>query len=324
MDDKDLEKYVKQICDDDGNRVSSENNHSEVNEISKLLKTTDLYFQLNKYPTDSAWKKIEQDIAPKLEKKKGKIINNRFFRFAAASVIIALLFSSGYFVFNWSITDNKSVELATSQNIIERFELPDGSFVSLNANSKLYFPSKFENDLREVTIEGEAFFEIKPDKDSPFMINAGKAQIKVLGTSFSVNAYPDNSQVEVVVETGTVELRNKMKDMKLIENLILNSGEKGSLILLNNTLEKTTNQDPNFLSWKTRILVFKSSKLKTVFENLRKAYHVEIKVNDPLIEELLLTAQFNDYSLEFIFDIIENTFNIDIQENSGNYLVNRK
>lgn len=227
-------------------------------------------------------------------------------------------------MFNWSITDNKSVELATSQNIIERFELPDGSFVSLNANSKLYFPSKFENDLREVTIEGEAFFEIKPDKDSPFMINAGKAQIKVLGTSFSVNAYPDNSQVEVVVETGTVELRNKMKDMKLIENLILNSGEKGSLILLNNTLEKTTNQDPNFLSWKTRILVFKSSKLKTVFENLRKAYHVEIKVNDPLIEELLLTAQFNDYSLEFIFDIIENTFNIDIQENSGNYLVNRK
>lgn len=324
MDDRNIEKYTKEICDSENENRWIVPNNTDFAEINNLVNKADLYFRLNTYSANEAWQKIKDRIEPKKNKRIIKLLNNRTIRFAAASVLLVLLVSTGYFVFNWSIGDNKTIILSASDNVIENFELPDGTLVSLNSNSKLFYPSKFEENMREVAIEGEAFFDVKHDKESPFVINAGKAQVKVLGTSFNVNAYPSNKMVEVIVETGKVELRNKMTQMEQLENIVLSAGDKGTLVLLNNSLEKTSNSDPNFMAWKSRNLVFKSNNLKYVFDKIEKTYHVDIKVNDPIIEDLLLTAQFNNYSLDFIFKIIENTFSIEINESEGSYIVGKK
>ena len=86
---------------------------------------------------------------------------------------------------------------------------PDGSIVTLNRNSKLIFPKHFTKNVREVTITGEAFFDVKPNTSKPFIINAGNVQVKVLGTSFNVCAYPGTETVEVVVESGKVQVTRK-------------------------------------------------------------------------------------------------------------------
>jgi ferric-dicitrate binding protein FerR (iron transport regulator) len=93
------------------------------------------------------------------------------------------------------------------------------------------------------------------------------------------------------------------------------------LVFQGNSLFKATNQNPNFLAWKTRNLVFKATSLAEVIENLEKVYKVNIRLADPKLNKLLLTAQFNDYPLEFILKVIETTFELRANEVNGQYIL---
>ncbi len=94
------------------------------------------------------------------------------------------------------------VETTDSTNV---FYLPDSTKIWLNKNSSLLYPEKFVGELRDVNLNGEAFFEVVSDTANPFIVYAGNMQIKVLGTSFNVKAYEDEDEVEVIVVEGKVE-----------------------------------------------------------------------------------------------------------------------
>jgi ferric-dicitrate binding protein FerR (iron transport regulator) len=143
----------------------------------------------------------------------------------------------------------------------------------------------------------------------------------VVGTSFNVSAYPDMKLVEVIVETGKVQVLNKMTETIQSDELILTPGDKGTLVYSSKSLLKTTNHDPNFISWKTRNLNFKATSLSEVIGNLENVYKVAIRLDDPKLNGLLLTAQFNNYSLDFILKVIETTFQIEVQKVDGQYIL---
>jgi transmembrane sensor len=302
---------------------SSEN---EKRQFQNLVHKVDLYFTLKKYRLDEAWSRVEQNIhqTPRSILFYRKIWVNPVYRLVAAVIVIAFVVAGGYFLLNNSTGGSQVLELTSSQKIINTFALPDGSLVSLNSKTKVLYPETFTGNTREVSIEGEAFFEVKPDKNKPFIIHAGKAQIKVLGTSFSVNAYPENRQVEVIVQTGKVQVVNKSSETANANELILVPGDKGTLVYANNSLLKAKNQDPNFISWKTRALIFKATPLREVINDLGKVYKVNIRLADPKLNDLLLTAQFNNYPLEFILKVIENTFQLDVEEVDGQYLLKER
>lgn len=283
----------------------------------------DLYFELKKYPADQAWNKVESrihDQAPTSTVFR-KLIANPIFRIAAALIFAALLLVSGYEVIYRPAATHELLEISATDQILKTFTLPDGTLVSLNTDTKLQFPKRFGRKTREVTITGEAFFEVKPNKNKPFIIHAGKAQIKVLGTSFNVSAYPETKLVEVIVETGKVQVVNKTTETELTNELILAPGDKGTLVYSSNSLLKTTNQDPNFLAWKTHNLIFKATSLAEVIGNLEKVYKINIRLADSRLNGLLLTAQFNDYPLDFILKVIETTFQIEAQKVNGQYIL---
>lgn len=295
-------------------------------ESEQLLKTTkqvDLYFELKKYPTDAAWDKVNLRMHPNQNEsstKVRKLLLNPVFRYAAAILAAAVLLVSGYTFYSNKFAHEHLLQVSANNDVVNTFALPDGTLVSLNSNTQINYPEKFTGNTREVTIEGEAFFEVKPDKTKPFIIHAGKAQIKVLGTSFSVSAYPATKQVEVIVQTGRVQVSDKTTETATNE-LILVPGDKGTLVYGNNSLQKTTNQDPNFIAWKTRNLTFKATSLNEVILNLEKVYKVKISLADARLNELLLTAQFNNYPLDFILKVIENTFPIEVQQANGEFIL---
>jgi ferric-dicitrate binding protein FerR (iron transport regulator) len=296
----------------------------ECKKLKQLVHSVDTYFEQKKYPVDQAWNKVEDRIhQPKSSGKSNfrHLLLNPVFRMAAAVIFAALLLVSGYQVLVKPSAKVDLLEISSTDQIVNTFALPDGTVVSLNTNTKISYPKKFGRQQREVSIEGEAFFEVKPNKNKPFIIHAGKAQIKVLGTSFNVSAYPETKQVEVIVETGKVQVSNKTTDSAKTNELILTPGDKGTLVYSSNSLLKTTNQDPNFLAWKTRNLIFKATSLDEVIEKLEKIYKVDIRLADPRLNQLLLTAQFNDYSLDFILKVIETTFQIEAQKLNGQYIL---
>jgi len=333
IEDKNWELLAKSIYDENPEIAAEENksvaneifsSESESEQLLKIAKQVDLYFDLKKYPVEQAWEKVESRIHNQISSVKTKIIkfiSNPLYRVAAAILIAAVLLVSGYEVLYNPSASVAMLEVKATDQVLNTFTLPDGTLVSLNSNTKVFYPKRFGRKTREVSIEGEAFFEVKPNKNKPFIIHAGKAQIRVLGTSFSVSAYPETKQVEVIVQTGKVQVMNKTTETLQTDELILTPGDKGTLVYASNTLHKTTNQDPNFLAWKTRNLIFKATSLREVIGNLENVYKVNIRLEDPKLNELLLTAQFNNYPLDFILKVIETTFQIEVQEVNGQYLL---
>lgn len=329
--DKDWELLAKSLYDENPEQAPEEKSDSpdpvlsasEKSQIEQLTQKVDLYFELKKYPAEHAWTKVRNRIHASVSKSIGikKLFANPLYRLAAAVVIGAVLLFSGYEAFLHKPASSIILEVSATAQSLNNVTLPDGTQVSLNSNTHLKYPKKFARNIREVTIEGEAFFEVKPNKNKPFIIHAGNAQIKVLGTSFNVNAYPETNKVEVIVETGKVQVTNKTAETIQTNELILAPGDKGTLDCSSNAMQKTTNRDPNFLAWKTHNLYFKATSLSEVIDNLEKVYKVNIRLADTKLNDLRLTARFNDYSLDFILKVIETTFNIEVQNENGQYIL---
>ncbi len=129
-----------------------------------------------------------------------------FYTRAAAIILIPLLSGAGFLLFREiagtdSLPSTASIHAPAGSRV--SFTLPDGSGGMLNSGSTLTYPIPFIKE-RSVTLEGEAWFNVARDEKHPFTVDAGSLDLTVLGTSFNVNAYPDEDYVEVVLESGKV------------------------------------------------------------------------------------------------------------------------
>ena len=130
--------------------------------------------------------------------------------------------------------------------------------------------------------------------------------------------------MEVIVKTGKVQVLYNAAVAKQFNELILNPGDKGTLVYSSNALLKTTNENPNFIAWKTHDLIFRATSLGEVISNLENVYKVNIRLEDPKLNGLLLTAHFNNYSLDFILEVIETTFQMETEKIDGQYILKTK
>lgn len=305
----------------------SEENRDELEQSRKMLEKIDAFYQSKSFNSTAAWNQVHSKITkPQISiiqhKKVRKEAILQFYKYAAIIVIAILLGSVSYYIgFRNQTTEIYSEIISNENQVVNEYVLPDGSMVALNSNSKLTFPKQFKPDVREVTIEGEAFFDVKPNPEKPFIINAGNAQVKVLGTSFNVCAYPETETVEVVVATGKVQVTNlNPKEISSINNeVFLIQGEKGTLFNNQSILEKTENKNPNYLSWKTHDLIFDEVPLNEVIKCLKKVYHVDIQVDEPEINDLLLKAHFDKKPIDFVLNVVRLTFNLELLEENEQF-----
>lgn len=301
-------------------------NREELEQSRKMLDTIDAFYKAKSFDSGVAWNNVKAKMnlsQMKVIQRKniGKEVVTRFYKYAAIIVFAVLLGSAGYyFGFRNKVTEVYSEIISTQNQVINEYILPDGSVVALNSNSKLVFPKHFKGDTREVTIYGEAFFDVKPNHEKPFIINAGNAQVKVVGTSFNVCAYPETEMVEVVVTTGKVQLISKNTEALSGEKLVyLIPGEKGTLFNKSSMPEKSENSNPNYLAWKTRDFIFNDIPLDEVFTCLEKTYHVKIQVTDPVLNDLKLNAQFDKKPIDFILNVVGLTFNLELSVEDEQY-----
>ncbi len=269
----------------------------------------------------NAWEKVSKrvDTFEQISKPaKIHTLNKRILKYtyrAAAVLIVA------FGIFKVVIEPKLPVEqLAyTTTTHIYKGTLPDGSKIALNLNSKISYPEKFKNKTREVQLEGEAYFEVAHNPKKPFIISAGEAKIRVLGTSFNVKANTD-SDVEVSVTTGRVQLFKIDSVSGDTASVFLTAGQKGVLPKSASKPEKLDKPiEPDEMFWMDRTLVFKQVKLSKVIEMLQKYYHVNITVENPMALECKYTATFNDADIDEILDMLANTFNFELKVDAQNY-----
>jgi ferric-dicitrate binding protein FerR (iron transport regulator) len=273
--------------------------------------------------TDRAWASLQKRIAT--EKPAGKaspaplLSRNSFMRIAAAIAVLAVVGTLAYFL-NRTYNSPGLVKYATGQGQKNLdIVLPDGSRIYLNSNSELSFAGDFGKDERHVTLSGEAYFEIEPDASLPFTIAAGEAEIRVVGTTFNVITSNSNSEVEVFVTSGRVQLSGSSGS----DPIILDVGSLGKIG--RSEALKTVNENPNYLSWKTGHLEYNGQRLEIVFADLKRAYDMNIVAGDPSLLDLTwTTAPIDNQPEETIINLICISFNLAYSKEGNVYHLVRK
>jgi ferric-dicitrate binding protein FerR (iron transport regulator) len=227
---------------------------------------------------------------------------------AVAAAVTVLFVSSFLLYFYFSKPSNI---LVTAHTDTIELVLPDGSAVSLHAGSEITYPEKFTSGNRKISLKGEAYFNVAHDKTKPFIVASGDARVEVLGTQFNVNTNSSENTMEVVLTSGKVSVYYKAKPETKI---LLKPGEKAELLTNQRRITKTTNTDPNYMAWKTRILVFDNENLGKVLATLEHVYQTPVLLADNRITDCKVTAKFNDQSLESVLEVLKLTLDLQVKK----------
>ncbi|MDX9881336.1 MAG: DUF4974 domain-containing protein [Prolixibacteraceae bacterium] len=288
---------------------SEKGNH----ELEQLL---DIYWQQyneeNNGFVDSP--KILNEIKKRIQRSKNnygirkKII--RYVPYAAAVLVIGIiLVGIQYYTINPRVKNDADIyyQYQSSAGIPKDVVLPDGSKITLFPGSSLNVPGNYEKaTIRNVKLEGEAFFEIARNEKQPFVLDMGGVGLEVLGTTFNVSNYPDAASIEVVLQSGKVNLFHgnwvSHNEKVLLEpNQLARHvrGEDGF------TIEKANAEQ--YISWIDGVLTFRDNPMEDVFRKLEHWYGVSIEVLDPSINKFIYTATIKHENLEQILKLIEYT-----------------
>lgn len=267
--------------------------------------------------TDKAWQKLSQRIEKQeINESKTKKIKFTTTLLRVAAVIIPLMIIS--YLYFTPKQELKTIAFL-SKDKIENYNLPDGSKIELNKNSQIAYLQDFNQAKREIKFQGEAFFKIQPNKKKQFVIKTADVNIKVVGTSFNVNS--TENQVIVIVKTGKV-LFFRIDSITNDTNLIaLEAGTKGIYDKQSKKLEKIEVANENEIFWTSKKLTFDKTSLPEVLKTLETCYKAKIELKNQKLENLHLSASFNNQNIDSVLSIIKTSLNLKISKQKDTYLI---
>ena len=185
-----------------------------------------------------------------------------------------------------------------------KINMPDGTLVWLNSGSSITFPVSFsEEKNRNISLSGEAYFNVKKDHKRPFILSLGDVTLRVSGTSFNVANYKDDEQIEVMLESGKVDLYAG-SDSKSNDRTRLVPGQLATIEKGTNRLTVNQVNAEQYVSWKEGYLVFDEERMSEVIRKLKRWYNVEIEVLDHEINDYSFTATIKEETLEQFLNLL--------------------
>ncbi|MBP7856171.1 MAG: FecR family protein [Chitinophagaceae bacterium] len=282
-----------------------------------------------------------QNLEPELEKPTG------FSKRKLAFIGIAAGIFTIFFI-NYSLRLDKSVtkqtnnafvnEVVTKRGSKSSIKLPDGTIVRLNTDSRLTYLNFTAGKNREVTLIGEAYFDVAHDSSRPFIIHTGKINIKVLGTSFNVRNYPQDKELETSLIKGKIEvsLESRPEDiitLKPTEKLII-AKEQDELATATKVKSSIDNKvvltSITYLrhdslvaetSWLNDKMVFVNQPLDKIAIELERKYAITVSFKDEKVKKYRYTGVFENVSLEKVFQLIKYSKNINYKIDDKNIVI---
>jgi ferric-dicitrate binding protein FerR (iron transport regulator) len=251
-------------------------------------------------------KRLKHKIDYKNQSNQKKRLGFRPFYDIIVKVAAILVFSvSGFALyqsFNNAELKNKTIAVATRPGERVTIELPDGSKVELNAASKLTYSSNFNQQNRIVTLEGEAYFDIKKSTTDKFVVQTATHAVEVMGTQFNVQSYNPEEHFEVTLLTGKVKV-NKINDHT--NAIILKPNEKYEFDYKTQKLTVNKADLENETAWLRGELVIKEKPLGHAINQIERFYGLVI--NDSSIANLenkVFTGSFKKGNVEDALKVI--------------------
>ena len=278
-------------------RMEKEEHELLYKQLTKVWQEAGVVLEAPVFDTEKAWDKL--DLALGHGKSNIRPMRNRITRLLLAACMVGVIFLGGWMLLNKR--DVKMQALAATDGFNKRQTLPDGSIVVLRKGATISFPGAFSNRERAVTLTGEAYFDVQPDKDRPFRIQTTRATFEVLGTSFVINS--SNRYDQLIVATGKVSFINKKA---MAERHIISAQQ--AAVLDEKGFDVKPVKDSNYLSWQTGILKFDNTPIDQVAAELSNYYNLNIKPDSELMrqsEHYTITAMFDHQPVEQVLEEIK-------------------
>jgi transmembrane sensor len=318
--DSDWEKLASAMSESEGEKsgILEQFNAQDDLDTSMLWKNVSKTGDSTKIDVDNAWNKVSSGMRTRAERKEkpaGLFTTGRYMmKIAAAGLILISVGAASLYLFQKGLLSKEVIIATTDTQKNVEVKMADGSSIFLNRNTKLTYRRSFGRHGREVTLSGEAFFDIARDTVNPFTIDAGNATIEVLGTSFNVITNNPDSAVEVFVKTGQVLLT----DNSGIQNIMIDPGYVGVMDL--KASAKTLNTDTNYMAWITGQLKFDGQTLDVVLKSLKKVYNADIVADDQsILDEKWTSPPIDNESLDTIIRLICGSFNLNFVKDGNVY-----
>lgn len=217
-----------------------------------------------------------------------------------AAVILAT-FISTYFFFNARQdtfdTATNTITVPPGQRV--NLSLSDGTKVYLNAGSTFTYPALFADHTRKVKLDGEAFFEVSPDKEKPFVVHTHVCDVEVLGTKFNVDAYDKEKTFSAALMEGRIKVKNNSRPSHTVD---LYPNQKATLAGENLTVSRISDYD--IYRWKEGLICFKDLNFIHLMERIEKYYGIELVIENPSLSKYSFSGTFR------ISDGIENLLRV--------------
>lgn len=260
-------------------------------------------FDADEAARKAIWRKLASKLPePALQKRTRMFSATSWYSIAA---VFALFVTASWFLISRSESDEQKlnpVAMQMQQAVTDRgqklkVELLDGSTVILNANSKLEFPEQFNGRLREVYLEGEAYFQVAHDAAHPFIVHTTAASTTVLGTSFNVKLTAGHG-TQVTLVDGKVDVSTLPDKSKPAQHIILMPNQQAVVTNGSDKIEVRDVDVSAFVDWKDNILRFDNMRMDEAVALIEDWYNVDITLEDPALANCTINATYRKETLK--------------------------
>ncbi|MDO5968237.1 FecR domain-containing protein [Flavivirga aquimarina] len=280
-----LKKYVK------GNCSEIESKAVEVwLKSTNSVKKTEKNLDVPTFLEEKLWQNIQAATGDSLDSTRSLKSTWNFLGIAATVLLFIGLGIYNVFFNNYEI-------YKTDVGQIQTIVLDDGTRVYLNSVSELKVPKEFTTSSREISLNGEAFFEVSKDSLRPFIINTRSSLTKVLGTEFNLSAYA-NENVALTLHGGRVLFA--AKDGNLDDGIILRPGEQA--ILKDSTITKKSVIPQNYIGWISEKLIFNNEPFELITQKLERRYGVTIRIEKESLKKDFFKGRYDKPKLDTLLE----------------------
>lgn len=264
---------------------------------------------------------LYQRLNQKIDEEVAKQKSNRLIIWRVAASVIFLLSVSAWVY--WMQTDVPEVQYitkTTQKGQRATVKLSDGSTVQLNAESSITFPEKFTTlETRDIQLAGEAFFDVARDETKPFRVMSDDLVTTVLGTTFNIEAYPENGSILVTVATGKVKIEHSNSVRS--KSQLLTPGQQGLFDKQSAQITKSEVDMDKYLAWRTGNILMENVTLEEAAEILSRWYDVTFVFRNPAMKNCMIDGKFRSDKLENILDNLKVLIDIEYQIEAGNEII---
>ncbi|MCC8187071.1 MAG: FecR domain-containing protein [Bacteroides sp.] len=240
-------------------------------------------------------------------------------RLVAIAASIAILIIGGGLGWFYGFTQqNEWLQASCAMGVHQTLQLPDGSIVTLNGGTTLSYPQQFGKKIREVRLQGEAFFDVQHDPEKPFVVYSKEIRIKVLGTRFNVEAYNNEESVTVTLESGKVAVCPEGSQVECI----LEPNQQAIYNKETRQLKRAQANVTQVTGWIVNDLYFHSTPLKDIVRKLERQFNVSFRITSENLANTPYTCDFtDDESLETILAVFALDKRFKYRKEQGEYII---